>query len=272
MASGADLVGVAEGPSVLAAGDLGEEPAGSLDRLIFDPQPGPAGAGQRHDHPAGDRQVALLARLVAPAAFFMLGLGDELDRRYRTRPQPLCILGYPVGLYQRQGGDAVVVHVPLGTGSTQVAGSPILLFDQPLDAFFNHLPVLALLVVAFASAVKGKQGKPGARHVVVGSAAILAQVPAAILGLGAGEIGQRLVDGGFSFVRTSELAHHLDIAEGSLSKRVEHAQLALDHLFPGGRLGGDVRLVEIMVCLEALDLGPGQGDLRLIDSLAGLVR
>ena len=132
----------------------------------------------------------------------------------------------------------MIVHgIALGPGTTEVAGGPVLLSDQPLDPPLYIILVITLLVVHFSPAVEGEEGKGGGGLVVVPLSPGLGDVPAPILLLGAGEVGEALVDRGFGLWSAPKLGHDLRIGEGAFTQGVEHAQLTLhDDAIRGARV------------------------------------
>ena len=129
---------------------------------------------QRHQLPADHRGVALLARLVAPAAALrVLRRGDEVQRRLGRRKQ-LLVVGHGVGLAERDRGDAVRVHVAarLVQGAALRADAHVV--DQERQAVADGGLVLALLV-RLSAAEERQQGQAGGGVAGFGQ---LARVPA----------------------------------------------------------------------------------------------
>ena len=140
-----------------------EEPLGGENRRRLDVQPRHLAALQGHQHPAGDRRIARLARIVTPAARVgVLGIFDivqaALGRLLQVR-----IAGHAIGLAQGDRGQGVTVH--RAVAEVVAVGDLDAAAFQVIQPALDDVLELALLM-RVAGAEEGQQGHPVAAVVL----------------------------------------------------------------------------------------------------------
>ncbi len=259
------------------AGHGVEEIAHAAERRTGDVEPGHAGALQGHHEPAGDRHVAVDARLIAPAALGRLDFDAVVDGLLGG-VAVIVVVRHAEQFAERDRADRLGVELLIGADLVEELALLVHFLQQmaPAAADDGREGILGIAIGRVAGALEREQGHPGGgRVVVVARTAFVwaGETPLSGAELAVGEPAESERDGTFGLAGAAVGLEQRFLHAGSAASEPDADRGGHQGAGRGERIGGDLvgvghadRIVDLRQVLGREDL-VGQCEVVLVSGI-----